>query len=148
MASHVDTRHKRIALLETQRRAARSKHWQIRKERPPLMDYAVKKQIKHLCGYISDKSAVLQHVNREHNLRLTLNDLEAVIKRKNIRARRADLEAMTPSPLIVTHTRKGYDDLALALFKYHAARAFGPEQVYWLDRMNDRKPQPKTTLEI
>jgi hypothetical protein len=112
------------------------------------MEYAVRKQIKHLCGYISDKSAVLQHVNREHNLRLTLNDLEAVIKRKNIRARRADLEAMTPSPLIVTHKRKGYDDLALALFKYHAARSYGPEQVFWLDRMNDKRAKPATTLEI
>ena len=40
------------------------------------MDYAVKKQIKHLCSYISDRTAVLQHVNREHNLRLTLRDIE------------------------------------------------------------------------
>jgi hypothetical protein len=55
---------------------------------------------------------------------------------------------MLPSPLLVTHKRKGYDDLALALFKYHAARSYGPEQVYWLERLNDRKPQPKTTLEI
>ena len=112
------------------------------------MDYAVKKQIKHLCGYISDRSAVLQHINREHNLRLTLRDIEEVIKRNNVRARRTDLEPMIPSPLIVTHKRKGYDDLALALFKYHAARSYGPEQVYWLERLNDRKPQPKTTLEI
>ena len=112
------------------------------------MDYAIRKQIKHLCGYISDKSAVLQHINREHNLRLTLHDLEQAIKGKSARIRRADLEAMTPSPLIVTHKRKGYDDLALALFKYHAARSYGPEQVYWLDRMNDRKPKPTTTIEL
>jgi hypothetical protein len=113
-----------------------------------MIDHAVKKQIKHLCGYISDRSAVLQHVNREHNLRLTLHDLEQAIKSKSSRIRRTDLEAMLPSPLIVTHKRKGYDDLALALFKYHAARSYGPQQVFWLDRMNDRKPQPKTTLEI
>jgi hypothetical protein len=112
------------------------------------MEYAVRKQIKHLCGYISDRSAVLQHINREHNLRLTLHDLEQAIKSKSARTRRTDLAPMIPSPLIVTHNRKGYDDLALALFKYHAARTFGPEQAYWLDRMNDRKPQPKTTLEI
>ena len=111
------------------------------------MDYAVKKQIKHLCGYISDKSAVLQHINREHNLRLTLRDIEEASRSKS-RARRIDLEAMTPSPLIVTHTRKGYDDLALALFKYHAARSYGPEQVYWLDRLNDKRAKPSTTLEI
>ncbi len=113
-----------------------------------MIEYAVRKQIKHLCSYISDKSAVLQHVNREHNLRLTLNDLEEVIKRKNIRARRTDLEPMIPSPLIVTHKRKGYDDLALALFKYHAARSYGPEQVFWLDRLNDKRAKPSTTLEL
>ena len=112
------------------------------------MDYAVRKQIKHLCGYISDRSAVLQHINREHNLRLTLHDLDEAIKSKSSRIRRTDLEAMLPSPLIVTHKRTGYDDLALALFKYHAARAFGPEQAYWLDRMNDKRAKPATTLEI
>ena len=111
------------------------------------MEYAVRKQIKHLCGYISDKSAVLQHINREHNLRLTLRDIEEAATMRH-RARRTDLEAMIPSPLIVTHKSKGYDPLALALFKYHAARTFGPEQVYWLDRLNDRKPKPTTTIEL
>ena len=98
------------------------------------MDYAVKKQIKHLCSYISDKSAVLQHDNREHNLRLTLLDIEEA--------------ATIPSPLIVTHKRKGYDDLALALFKYHAARSFGPDQAFWLNRLNDKRAKPATTLEL
>jgi hypothetical protein len=112
------------------------------------MEYAVRKQIKHLCGYISDRSAVLQHVNREHNLRLTLHDIEQAIKSKSARVRRTDLEAMIPSPLIVTHKHKGHDPLALALFKYHAARTFGPEQAYWLDRMNDKRAKPATTLEI
>ena len=111
------------------------------------MDYAIRKQIKHLCSYISDRSAVLQHINREHNLRLTLRDIEEAATMRH-RARRTDLEAMTPSPLIVTHKSKGYDPLALALFKYHAARTFGPEQVYWLDRLNDRKPKPTTTIEL
>jgi hypothetical protein len=55
---------------------------------------------------------------------------------------------MTPSPLIVTHKRAGHDPLALALFKYHAARTAGPEQVYWLERLNDRKPKPTTEIEI
>lgn len=112
-----------------------------------MIEYAVRKQIKHLCGYISDKSAVLQHINREHNLRLTLRDIEEASRSKS-RARRIDLEAMTPSPLIVTHKRQGYDDLALALFKYHAARSYGPEQVFWLDRLNDKRAKPSTTLEI
>ena len=113
-----------------------------------MIDHAVKKQIKHLCGYISDRSAVLQHINREHNLRLTLRDIEEVIKRNNVRARRTDLEPMIPSPLIVTHNRKGYDDLALALFKYHAARSYGPEQVYWLDRLKDKRAKPATQIEL
>jgi hypothetical protein len=113
------------------------------------MEYAVRKQIKHLCGYISDRSAVLQHINREHNLRLTLRDIEDIDEATSRhRARRTDLEAMIPSPLIVTHKHKGHDPLALALFKYHAARTFGPEQVYWLDRLNDRKPKPTTTIEL
>ena len=111
------------------------------------MDYAIRKQIKHLCSYISDRSAVLQHINREHNLRLTLRDIDEAATMRH-RARRTDLEAMTPSPLIVTHKSKGYDPLALALFKYHAARTFGSEQVYWLDRLNDRKPKPTTTIEL
>jgi hypothetical protein len=111
------------------------------------MDYAIRKQIKHLCSYISDRSAVLQHINREHNLRLTLRDIDEAATTRH-RARRTDLAAMTPSPLIVTHKHKGHDPLALALFKYHAARTFGPEQVYWLDRLNDRKPKPTTTIEL
>jgi hypothetical protein len=111
------------------------------------MEYAIRKQIKHLCGYISDRSAVLQHINREHNLRLTMRDIDEAATMRH-RARRTDFEAMTPSPLIVTHKSKGYDPLALALFKYHAARTFGPEQVYWLDRLNDRKPKPTTTIEL
>ena len=112
------------------------------------MEYAVRKQIKHLCGYISDRSAVLQHINREHNLRLTLHDLEQAVKSKSSRARRTDLAAMIPSPLIVTHKHKGHDPLALALFKYHAARSYGPEQVFWLDRLTDKRAKPATTLEI
>ena len=112
-----------------------------------MIEYAVRKQIKHLCGYISDKSAVLQHINREHNLRLSLRDIEEASRSKS-RARRTDLEAMTPSPLIVTHKRRGYDDLALALFKYHAARSYGPEQVFWLDRLNDKRAKPATTIEL
>ena len=111
------------------------------------MDYVVKKQIRHLCGYISDRTAVLQHINREHNLRLTLRDIDEATKTKS-RPRRTDLAAMMPSPLIVTHKRHGYDGLALALFKYHAARSFGPEQAYWLDRLKDKRAKPATQIEI
>jgi hypothetical protein len=55
---------------------------------------------------------------------------------------------MMPSPLIVTHKWKGYDDLAVALFKYHAARSFGDEQTYWMERLNDKRAKPVITLEL
>ena len=111
------------------------------------MEHAVKKRVHHLCGYITDRTAVMQHINREFNLNLTLRDLDAVAKAKE-RPTRTSLEAMMPSPLIVTHKRKGYDDLAVALFKYHAARSFGDEQTFWLARLNDKRAKPVTTLEI
>jgi hypothetical protein len=111
------------------------------------MEHAVRKRVQHLCGYITDRTAVMQHINREFNINLTLRDLDAVAKAKE-RPTRTSLEAMMPSPLIVTHKRKGYDDLAVALFKYHAARSFGDEQTYWLARLNDKREKPVTTLEI
>jgi hypothetical protein len=111
------------------------------------MEHAVRKRVQHLCGYITDRTAVMQHINREFNINLTLRDLDAVAKAKE-RPTRTSLEAMMPSPLIVTHKRKGYDDLALALFKYHAARSFGAEQKYWLERLNDKRAKPKTTVEL
>ena len=111
------------------------------------MEHAVKKRIKHLCGYITDRTAVLQHINREFDLNLTLRDLDAVAKAKE-RPTRTSLEAMMPSPLIVTHKWKGYDPLAVALFKYHAARSFGPQQAYLLERLNDKRAKPITTVEI
>jgi len=114
-----------------------------------MIDHAVRKRILHLCAYITDKTAVMHHVNREFDMRLTVKDIDWVLSRKGReRPRRTDLAPMIPSPLIVTHNRKGYDDLALALFKYHAARSYGPEQVYWLDRLNDKRAKPATTLEI
>jgi hypothetical protein len=56
--------------------------------------------------------------------------------------------AMQPSPLIVTHNWTGHDPLAVALFKYHARRSFGPQQAYWLARLNDKRAKPKTTVEL
>ena len=111
------------------------------------MDHAVKKRVQHLCGYITDRTAVMQHVNREFNINLTLRDLDAVAKAKE-RPTRTSLEAMMPSPLIVTHKRKGYDDLAVALFKYHAARSFGADQSFWLERLNDKRAKPDITVEL
>jgi hypothetical protein len=110
------------------------------------MDRNLRAKIRHLAGYISDKSAVMQYINRERNLNLTLRDIEdACIGRREYRP---NIKPMIPSPMIVTHQKQGYDDLALALFKYHAARSEGPEQAYWLARLNDRRPKPKTTVQL
>jgi hypothetical protein len=63
-------------------------------------------------------------------------------------ARQHNPKAMKPSPLIMTHDWVGYDDLAVALFRYHAARSYGPEQAYWLARLGDIRPAPKPTLNL
>jgi hypothetical protein len=110
------------------------------------MDRNLRAKIRQLSSYITDKSAVLQYINRERNLNLTLRDIEAACA--GIRDYRPNLKPMAPSPLIVTHQKQGYDDLALALFKYHAKRTKGPDQAYWLARLNDRRPKPTTTIEL
>jgi hypothetical protein len=110
------------------------------------MDRNLRAKIRQLCSYITDKSAVLQYINRERNLNLTLRDIETACA--GIRDYRPNLKPMIPSPLITTHKRTGYDDLALALFKYHAKRTKGPDQAYWLARLNDRRPKPTTTIEL
>jgi hypothetical protein len=110
------------------------------------MDRNLRAKIRQLCSYITDKSAVMQYINRERNLTLTLRDIEAACI--GIRDYRPNLKPMAPSPLIVTHQKQGYDDLALALFKYHAARATGADKEYWLSRMFDRKPKPTTNIQL
>ena len=110
------------------------------------MDRNLRAKIRQLCGYITDKSAVMQYINRERNLNLTLQDIESACA--GIRDFRPNLTPMTPSPLITTHKQQGYDDLARALFKYHAVRAHGPDRAYWLARLNDRRPKPTTTIEL
>jgi hypothetical protein len=110
------------------------------------MDRNLRAKIRQLCNYITDKSAVMQYINRERNLNLTLRDIEAACA--GIRDFRPNLKPMTPSPLIATHQKQGYDDLALALFKYHAKRSHGPEQAYWVARLNDRRPKPTTNVQL
>lgn len=110
------------------------------------MDRNLRAKIRQLCSYITDKSAVMQYINRERNLNLTLRDIEAACE--GVRDYRPNLPPMAPSPLITTHKRQGYDDLARALFKYHAERAHGPDRAYWLARLNDRRPKPTTNIEL
>ena len=110
------------------------------------MDRNLRAKIRQLSSYITDKSAVMQYINRERNLNLTLRDIETACVGQ--RDYRPNLKPMAPSPLIVTHKQQGYDDLARALFKYHAKRSHGPDQAYWLARLNDRRPKPTTTIEL
>ena len=110
------------------------------------MDRNLRAKIRHLAGYITDKTAVMQYINRERNLNLTLRDIEDACM--GIRDYRPNLTPMIPSPLITTHHKQGYDALALALFNYHAKRTDGPDRAYWLARLNDRRPKPTTTIEL
>jgi len=112
------------------------------------MEYALRKQILHLAGYISDRSVIAAYINNEHGLNLTLRDILEVTAENKRQFYIPDHRPMTPSPLIVTHKHKGYDPLALALFKYHADRTTGEERAYWLARPLDWKPKPKTTVEL
>jgi len=113
------------------------------------MEYAVRKRILHLCNYITDKTAVVHHVSREFNMPLTIKDIEWVLSRKGKeRPLHADRVPLTPSPLIVTHTYKGHDPLAKALFEYHAKRTTGAQRQYWLARLNDKTPRPVTTIQL
>jgi hypothetical protein len=106
------------------------------------MDYNIKMQIRHLCGYITDKSTVLNYINSENGLRLTMKDIEKALA-DDKRRKPANLAPMQPSPLITTHNNRGYDPLARALFQYHADRTTGAEHDFWLSRLLSRK-RPKT----
>jgi hypothetical protein len=112
------------------------------------MERQLRMQIQHLASYISDRSLVAAYINNEHGLNLSTLDIIELTANDKRRFYSPDHKPMMPSPLIVTHKRKGYDDLALALFKYHAARSFGADQKYWLERLNDKRAKPKTTVEL
>lgn len=113
-----------------------------------MIDNIVRKRIQHLYNYISDKTAIMQHVSRELSVTLTLRDIDEAISDINTREYRPNLTPMTPSPLIVTHNYKGHDPLAKALFAYHAKRSTGAARAYWLDRLNDNTPKPSTTIQL
>jgi len=112
------------------------------------MEYALRKQIEHLCGYISDRSVIAAYINNEHGLNLSTVDIIEVTQNDKRRFYSPDHRPMMPSPLIVTHKHKGYDPLALALFQYHAKRTTGAEREYWLARPLDWRPKPKTNIEL
>ena len=44
-----------------------------------MIDNVARKRIQHLYNYISDKTAILQHVSRELSVTLTLRDVDEAI---------------------------------------------------------------------
>lgn len=111
------------------------------------MEFNIKMQIRHLCSYISDKSAVLNYVNRENNLRLTMKDIDHVLTDVPS-PKRFSLKPMMPSPPVVTHRTAGYDPLARALFQYHADRTTGAEHEFWLSRLLEKRKKPDLTVKL
>jgi hypothetical protein len=111
------------------------------------MDKQIKAKIRYLCGYITDKSAIMLYLNREFGCNLKIADIEYVIN-NGPRQVRCDFVPMTPSPAIATHTKKGYDPLAMALFQYHANRTTGKEHDFWLSRMVEKRKKPNVSIQL
>jgi len=93
----------------------------------------IRARVRHLCNYITDRSAVLAHINRDYGTSYKMSDLThaltyfpAARKRRNI-----EDDCLPLTPPVSTHDGRGYDPLAIALFKYHAERTEGEEKRYW-----------------
>jgi hypothetical protein len=101
------------------------------------MRYDIKVKIRHLCGYISDRSAVLNHINRDYGTSYKMRDLqEALLSAPRTRRKEFTEENALPlTPPVSTHDGRGYDPLAIALFKYHAARTQGEQKRYWEQKL-------------
>ena len=101
------------------------------------MRHEIKMRAHYLCSYIKDRTTVLAHINRDYGTRYTLTDLAEALStfstpRKNSIATKKPLPLTAP---IRTHTGRGYDPLAIALFKYHAARTEGDDKKFWLTKL-------------
>lgn len=101
------------------------------------MRYEIRLLAKHLSSYITDKSAVVAHINRDYGTKHTIKDLDEALAtfstpRKNSIAQSKPLPLTAP---ISTHNGRGYDPLAKALFKYHADRTEGEVQKHWLKKL-------------
>lgn len=97
------------------------------------MRHDIKQKMRHLCNYITDRSAVLNHINRDYNTSYTMGDLEqAIMSFPKVRKRSiTDDNSLPLTPPVSTHDGRGYDPLAIALFKYHAARTTGEVKRHW-----------------
>ena len=97
------------------------------------MRHDIKQKVRHLCNYITDRTAVLNHINRDYSTSYKMKDLEEALisfpkPRKKVFT---EDNALPLTPPVSTHNGRGYDPLAIALFKYHAARTTGEEKRHW-----------------
>ena len=101
------------------------------------MRHDIRAKARHLCNYISDRNSVVAHLNRDYGTKYTLRDLDEALTtfptpRKNSISQSKPLPLTDP---IRTHKGRGYDPLAIALFKYHAERTQGEAQKHWLKKL-------------
>lgn len=101
------------------------------------MRHDIRMKVRHLCGYITDRSAVLNHINREYATSYKMKDLERVMSTFPTPRKRSITEdkSLPLTPPVSTHNGRGYDPLATALFKYHAERTEGEVQKHWLKKL-------------
>lgn len=97
------------------------------------MRHDIKQKVRHLCGYITDRSAVLNHINRDYGTSYKMKDLEQALISFPTPRKKAHIDdnSLPLTPPVSTHDGRGYDPLAIALFKYHAARTTGEEKRHW-----------------
>jgi hypothetical protein len=97
----------------------------------------IRQKIYHLCSYITDRSAVVAHINREYATSYDISDIaQALTYFPATKKRRNPHEDCLPlTPPVSTHDGRGYDPLAIALFKYHAERTEGEEKKYWQQQL-------------
>jgi len=101
------------------------------------MIHEIRMKARHLCNYISDRKAVLAHINRDYGTKYTMKDLDEAMASFSV-PRKNSISTQKPLPLtepIRTHKGRGYDPLAIALFKYHADRTEGEVQKHWLKKL-------------
>lgn len=93
------------------------------------------KQTAQNFAYLGRNDTIAAAVNREWGSRYSTADIARFLRAKPVGARRkVHVEGALTSnekPIKAGHG-KGYDPLALALFKYHARRSEGETQAYWL----------------
>lgn len=89
-----------------------------------MMDGHIRKKINHLAAYITDRSAIVAHINRDHGTRYTIKDIEAAIRPISVKGRAGEvwIEPLGGSLPIAT-TRMGPDPLAVATNAYLARNA-------------------------